>query len=152
MHRWAEFAREAPEFAGAGERLLRPDGGVMIGFLATVGADGTPHIAPVCPIAAEGALYLSAGAGTPKIRDLVERRRYVLHAFLGEGDEEFQITGDATLIEHADERARVHAAITFQYGAEDPIFRLDVERCLWAHWVKPGQPGTYPVKRRWPDP
>ena len=123
----------------------------MIGFLATTSADGTPHIAPVCPIPACGALYLSAGDGTPKIRDLDQRRRYVLHAFLGEGDEEFQITGDATRIDDPDERARVQAAITFQYGVEDPILRLDIERCLWAHWVKPGQPGTYPVKRRWPE-
>ena len=122
----------------------------MIGFLATTGADGTPHLAPVCPISALGGLYLSAGEGTPKIRDLALRRRYTLHAFLGEGDEEFQISGNATLIEDPDERDRVQAAITFQYGAKDPIFRLDVERCLWAHWVKPGQPGTYPVKRRWP--
>jgi hypothetical protein len=48
-------------------------------------------LAPVCPIFCEDHVYLSVGAGTPKKDDLRLRQHYVLHAFLGNNDEEFQI-------------------------------------------------------------
>ena len=34
----------------------------------------------------------------------------------------------------------------------DPIFEFDIERVDAAHWENVGQPGTYAVRRRWPDP
>ena len=30
-----------------------------------------------------------------------------------------------------------------------PIFCLDIERALWVHWERVGQPDTRPVRRRW---
>ena len=150
--RWDEFERAAPDFAEAGLRLFATaqDEGVLIAYMATVSANGTPRIAPVCPIHAGGELFISAGTTTPKVRDLQERGRYALHAFLGAGDEEFQIWGQATRIGDDGARARVHAAIRFQFDAEDPVFALDVKRCRWGYWVNPGRPGTYPVHKRWP--
>lgn len=146
---WDEFARAAPAFAAAGEKLFRRFGVVL---LATVGADGSPHVAPVSPILTRGGLFLSVNDETPKHRDLARTARYALHTFLGDSDEEFQVSGPAVLIHAAAERERVQAAIEFQFEAHHPIYRLDIDRCLHAWWEKAGQPGTYPIKRRWAAP
>ena len=48
------------------------------------------------------------------------------------------------------QRAAVHQAIPFPaYKAEDPIFELEIARCLWCWWENVGQPDTRPVRRRW---
>ena len=31
----------------------------------------------------------------------------------------------------------------------DPIYELNVNRGLWAHWIHPGQPDTKVVKQTW---
>ncbi len=150
MASWAEFEASTSEFAEAGRRLLVGADGVAIAFLATVSAAGSPHLSPVCPIFCGGRLYLSVGARTPKRRGLGDRGAYVLHAFLGENDEEFQIAGRAREVKDDGERAAVHQAIPFPaFQAEDPIFELQVERCLWCWWENAGQPDTRPVRRRW---
>jgi hypothetical protein len=151
MADWAAFAHEAPELAAAGLRLLGETRQDAIGLLASVGADGTPHLAPVCPVFCGGALYLSVAARSPKRRDLEADGRYVLHAFLGEGDEEFQVAGRAARVADPEERARVHRAIRFVFQRDDPLFRLDVARVLHVAWERPGQPGTRAVPRRWCD-
>jgi hypothetical protein len=150
MASWVEFAVSVPEMAAAGRRRLVGDDGVAIAFLASAGVKGRPHLAPVCPIVTESALYLSAGAATPKVRDLRENPAYVLHAFLGENDEEFQVAGNALEIADPTERAQVHDAIPFAaFEREDPIFRLDLTRALWVYWERVGQPDTRAVRRRW---
>lgn len=124
--------------------------GAAIGFLATVSPEGRPHLAPVCPIFCGDELYLSVGAATPKRRDLASGGAYVLHAFLGESDEELQLAGAALEVHDAAERAAVHEAIPFaSFQRDDPIFRLGVERCLWCWWENAGQPDTRRVVRRW---
>ncbi|MBI4640431.1 MAG: pyridoxamine 5'-phosphate oxidase family protein [Candidatus Tectomicrobia bacterium] len=150
MASWAEFKEQAPDLAAAGWRLLVGADGVAIGFLATVASDGRPRMAPVCPIFANGNIYLSVGSKTPKRNDLARNRRYVLHAFLGKDDEEFQISGQAIEVTDPEERVAVHRAIKFgAYNTEDPIFLLDVERCLWAIWENVGQPNTRPIRKHW---
>ena len=149
MASWSEFEAEAPEFAAAGRRLLIGPDENAIGFLATVGAGGVQHLAPVCPIFCGNGLYLCAGSATPKRRDLEQDGRYVLHAFLAENDEEFQIAGRAARIEDSEEIAAVHAAIGFSFQKQDPLFRFDLERCLWGCWENVGQPDTRPHRRRW---
>jgi hypothetical protein len=149
MPSWGEFVDAAPDLARAGEKLFRR---FEVAYLATVRRDGTPRMAPVCPILTEGTLYLSVGRSTPKRLDLLRTGHYALHACLGESDEEFQIWGRATLIDDAAERNRVHEAIRFQFEREDPVFRLDVERCLWGYWENVGKPGTRPVRSRWVAP
>lgn len=150
MASWAEFEASATGFAEAGRRLLVGADGVAIAFLATVSRAGRLHLAPVCPIFCEGRLYLSAGARTPKRRDLDDQGSYVLHAFLGGSDEEFQLAGRAREVRDEAERAAVHRAIPFPaFQPEDPIFELGIERCLWCWWENAGQPDTRPVRRRW---
>lgn len=146
---WARLAREAAEIAAAGERLLVGADGVAIGFLASAGANA-PHLSPVCPVFCDGALFVIAPAHTPKARDLREHGGYVLHAFLGASDEEFQVAGRALEVLGNTERAKVHAAVRFaSFGREDPIFRLDIERALWVFWERVGQPDTRAVRKRW---
>jgi len=149
MVSWAEFEKQAVDLAALGWRLLGADD-VAIGFMATVAHDGSPRMAPVCPIFANGNAYLSAGSKTPKRDDLSRDGRYVLHAFLGKNDEEFQIAGRAIEVTDPQERAAVHRAIKFAvYNPDDPIFLLDIERCLWVFWENVGQPNTRPIRKRW---
>jgi hypothetical protein len=148
MASWSEFEAQAPDLAASGRRLLCA-GGDAIGFLATVSRDGRPRIAPVCPIFAGGDVYLSVGKKTPKLRDLTRDGRYVLHAFLGKNDEEFQISGKVERVTDDQERSRVHGAIEFSYQEDDPVLRLGLERCLWGYWENVGQPNTRPIRKRW---
>jgi hypothetical protein len=141
---WRAFERVAPEFGRAGRRLLVGE----VAFLATVSRSGDPRLAPVSPIFSGDHIYVSAGAKTPKRYDLEHDGRYVMHAMLGPSDEEFQLAGRGLLVTGAAERAQVHADIQFQFQREDPVFRLEIARSLWGHWEKAGQPGTYPVRRR----
>lgn len=147
---WAELEREAPDLGAAARRLFVGSDGVAIGFLATAGADATPHLAPVCPIFCGEHLYVSAAAPSPNVADLRATGRYALHAFLGRDDEELQVSGEAREVADEEERAAVHAAIAFgAFDRRDPVFRLHLERALWVHWERPGQPGTKAVHRRW---
>ncbi len=150
MAAWADLERQAPAFGEAGRRLLVGSDGVAIAFLATTDAAGSPHLSPVCPVFCGDHLYLSAGAPTPKARDLRERGDYVLHAFLGAEDEEFQLAGSAVAVDDPAERAAVHDAIPFAaFEREDPVFRLEISRALWVYWERVGQPDTRAVRRRW---
>ena len=150
---WAGFEASAPEFAAAGRRLPVGEDGVAIGFLATVGREGAPHLGPVCPIFCGDALYLSAGARTPKVRDLRTSGAFVLHAFLAANDEELQLAGVAHEVTASAERAAVHEAIPFPaFEASDPIFRLGVARALWVYWERVGQPDTAAQRHRWTAP
>jgi hypothetical protein len=148
---WAAFAAEAPDFAGALHRRLHAGiDGVPIAYLATVGIDGAPHLCPVCPIFREPGLYLCASRRSPKTRDLRGTGVYVLHAFLGENDEEVQVAGRAREVLDAGERAAVHGAIRFaSFDCADPIFELAIARASWVHWENAGKPDTRPVRRRW---
>jgi hypothetical protein len=144
------FEAAAPDLAGAARRLLIGADGVAIGFLATVNASGLPHLSPVCPVFEGGDLYVVAAEHSPKTADLRATGAFVLHAFLGANDEELQLAGRAAEVESTAERASVHAAIPFAaFRTSDPIFRLDVERALWVHWERAGQPDTKAVRRRW---
>ena len=151
MTSWSEFERAAPDFAEAARRLFIGGDGIAVGFLATVGPSAVPRIAPVCPIFCCDDLYLSAGMQTPKAADLRRNDAYVLHAFLGENDEEQQVSGRATEVLESTERSVVHDAIPFgAFSKADPIFRLSIDRALWVYWERVGRPDTKAIRRRWP--
>ena len=149
MASWLALEKQAPELAAAGWRLFHR-GRVAIGFVATVDRRGGPRLAPVCPIFANGHVNLSVGSHTPKTNDLREDGRFVLHAFLGAEDEEFQIAGHAIEVQDPDERASVLRAIPFgAYSVEDPIFSLDLQRCLHVRWENVGRPDTRAIRKNW---
>lgn len=146
---WAELKSAEPLFAEAGERLFIGADDVAIGFFTTTSKD-IPRISPVCPVFHANDIYLVAGAATPKIKDLQTNPHYALHAFLGENDEEFRISGRADLVLDLSERSAVHKAIPFaSFEKHDPIFRLGVTSILWVYWENVGQVTTRPVRRLW---
>lgn len=149
MASWSVIATREPELAQAGRRLLEGPDGVAVAYLATAARDSAPRVAPVCPIFALDDLYVCATTRSPKRRDLERDGRFCLHAALGANDEEFQVSGRAQRVLDAAEITSVHAAIRFTFHAADPIFRLDIARCLHACWINVGQPGTRAVRRRW---
>ena len=137
---WRGFARQRPDLAELGKRLLWGDGDGRVAWLATSGSSA-PRIAPVCPIFATDGLYVLATADSPKARDLSDNGRYALHAQLGEGDLEFQIGGRAREIADPQAREPVMTAIPFEhYDPGDRLFELHIQRALSVSWERPGKP------------
>src|SRR5262245_10562216 len=93
MKRWSQFAAEKPEMAEAGRSLVYQFR-VGLGYLATVRKDGGPRVHPVCPVIANGGLYLFIGNRSPKPRDPLPDGRFVLHSSPNhEADDEYTVTG-----------------------------------------------------------
>ena len=128
---WGAFAASAPELAASGRRLL-VQFGPGLGFLATVGRDGSPRLHPVTLAVADAELYVFVAPG-PKQRDLVRDGRYALHAFLpDEVEEEFMVAGVAEL---ADPSERDTALAAYHQPAvpdDHRLFRLRIARALHA--------------------
>lgn len=152
MATWQAFAAAMPEMAAAGRALLYQHG-PGLGFLATVRRDGGPRLHPICPLIVEGRLVAFI-IDSPKRADLLRDGRYALHSFPPKDrDDEFFVTGRALLVESADLRAAVSAAVAAQgttHGADDLLFELTIERAL--HAAYPGGPGAWPpAYTRWKD-
>src|SRR4051794_2743572 len=111
MARWADLETTAPELAANGRRMLQQYG-APYGFLGTVSKRGAPRVHPVCPVVANGGLYVFVVNLSPKYRDLLREPRYALHAFPppSGGGEEFYLSGSAAPIESDAVRAEVVAA------------------------------------------
>jgi hypothetical protein len=154
MATWAEFAAAAPGMAEAGLRLLYQEDGTGFGYLATVAADGGPRVHPVCPHVAAGALWVFAGAPSPKRRDLLRSGRYALHSPPCQTrpvDDEFYVAGRAAPCTDADLIARVRAGLPFNSEDDDQPFVLDIERALLATYApRPSWPPQY-TKWRAPE-
>ena len=137
---WSEFAGEAPELAQTGRELLYQGADVANAFLATVAPDGGPRLHPVCPVLAEGDLWLFIVNMSPKYRDLVRNGAYALHSMpTPAGGEEFYLRGAAEEIGETVTRRRVRrgyrrppgraglrSAVSLRYhlGAAHEVVRL----------------------------
>ena len=132
---WREFEQVAPQIAEVGERLLYREKSGEVAILATIDGDGRPCVAPICPIFSDSGLYLLAAARTPKVRHLVARPTFALHALVGADDLEFQISGAACVVVEEEERAAVIADVPFSsFDPTDPIFELTFDRALAVVW------------------
>src|SRR5207249_2764082 len=80
MKRWNEFAAESPAVAENGRALIYQFR-VGLGYLATIRKDGGPRVHPVCPVIANGGLYVFIGNQSPKLHDLLRDGRFALHSF-----------------------------------------------------------------------
>jgi hypothetical protein len=150
VHRWGEFAAEAPEIAEAGQALLYQYG-PGLGFLATVRPDGAPRLHPVCPVVAEGGLWVFIGNHSPKLGDLHRDGRYSLHAMPPEHvDDEFMVSGAATAVSDTDRYARILEVYLAQgtTTSDDTLFELRLDRALHAAYGP--RPSWPPVYSRWP--
>jgi hypothetical protein len=146
MATWQQFAEAAPDLAEVGLRLLTQH---HLAYVATVRADGAPRIHPVAPFILDGRLLVATPASSPKAKDQVRDGRYAMHFLPGKDDDEFRIRGRARDIIEPAERARVQRGGPHWVKADDHYFEYDIEEASTAYWVNVGQPGTYPVRRRW---
>ncbi len=156
MASWAEFAKAEPDMAKLGLWLLRKLPGAElrpeIAYLATVQANGSPQVHPVCPVIAGEHLYVSIGADSPKLRDLRRNGRYMIHALPGKDDDEFSVRGRASEANNPSTRAAVleaAAACGLNTGPREVVFRFDIERADTAHWENVGQPNARPIRKKW---
>jgi hypothetical protein len=130
---WGELARSSPELADAGERLFRA---FTLGYLATLGADGLPRIAPITITLYDGGLFGFVRRRTPKARDLARDPRFALHAFphspspTSFDDEEFMIRGVALRIDDSELRAAMEAVHNDAVEKGAHLYRLDVAEAL----------------------
>ena len=144
--RWGEFASEAAELAASGHKLLYHYG-PGLGFLATLDRGGGPRVHPVCPVVANGGLYVFIGNHSPKRGDLVRDPRFALHSFpQPDVDDEFYVRGLAKVSEEPEVRAAVYAAYvaTGAQTSDDTLFELLLERALLARYgPRPSWPPEY---------
>lgn len=78
-----------------------------LAYLAMTRKDGSPRVNPVCPVIADGRVYVATSQTSPKRLDLLRDGRYVLHMLPGKQEEEFWIRGVARRVTDNATRARV---------------------------------------------
>jgi hypothetical protein len=149
MKRWEAFAGEAPKLAEAGQELIYQFK-TPLGYLATIRKDGGPRIHPVCPVIAQGGLYVFIGNKSPKLHDLRRDGRFALHSFpVPDGDDEFCVAGTSRAITDSTTRDEVREALTSTgvTTGNDTLFELLLERALLARY---GSPRSWPpVYTKW---
>jgi hypothetical protein len=155
MVTWAAFAAAEPEMAELGLHQLRKFG---LAYLGTTRKDGSPRVNPVCPVIADGCVYVATSPSSPKRLDLVRDGRYVLHMLPGKQEEEFWIRGVArrvtdnatrTLVgETAAQRAE-SAGGPLRIKPEEWLFEYDIDEAGTTVWVDFGTPDHRPVRRKW---
>ena len=152
---WRQFQADRPDLAEAGRRLFYQYG-VGLAFLATVRADGGPRVHPICPVITDEGLFAFIVPG-PKLGDLRRERRYAMHSFPREHDEDaFYVTGRVEEVADARRRDRIAAQFLAERGWQVPppdfdaqrLFEFTVERCL--HTRTTGHGDFDPRHTIWP--
>ena len=150
MASWREFAEARPDMAAVFKGLLS----IPITYLATVRKDGSPRVHPVCPIFADGRMFVAMNETSPKRFDLSPEGRYAMHALGGEprdgrGDDEFYVTGRAWKVGGDEVRQMIKDAAGHTVHAADWLFEFDIEYAMSAFWENWAKPDTYAVRKRW---
>ena len=149
MKRWSELIAENPAMAEAGRALIYQFR-VGLGYLATVRKDGGPRVHPVCPVVANGGLYVFVGNRSPKLHDLLRDGRFALHSFPNpEVDDEFYVSGRAWRVADPAVRPVVYEAYTATgaFTNDDTLFELWLEHALHAKYGP--RPSWPPVYTKW---
>ncbi len=146
MATWQAMIDAVPEIGAVGVALLEKHG---VAYLATVRADGSPRVHPVCPLVVDGRLYVATPRTSPKARDQLRDPRVLLHLLPGENDDEFRVRCRVRAVTDEEARAAIRAAGPHFLKPNDYYFEYDIEEAATAYWEHVGQPGTYPVRRSW---
>ncbi len=115
MTSWAQFAKQAPEFAAFGKSRFQSG----VAYLGTLRADGSPRVHPVTPIIGDQ-LFLFMEPTSPKGKDLQRDARYTLHCSVENssgGDGEFYVRGRGLFT--ADPLMREQAVQASSYVPQD---------------------------------
>jgi len=148
MVTWRGLESARPDLAEAGRGLLYQFG-VGLAFMATVRSDGGPRVHPMCPVLHDGGLHALL-IPSPKREDLIRDRRYSMHSFPTENDEDaFYLTGLAHLVDSVDRRA----GLIRQFLDERPTlglesaglddqqaFEFDIATCMLTRTTGHGDP------------
>jgi hypothetical protein len=149
MATWAEFAAAAPEIAELGLRQLQKFG---LAYLGTTRKDGSPRVNPVCPVIADGRVFVATSSTSPKRRDLLRDGRYVLHMLPGKQEEEFWIRGVAKRVTDLETRAMVVEAAageTLRIKPDEWLFEYEIDEAGTTVWEDFGTPDHRPLRRFW---
>lgn len=146
MATWEAFAAAEPAMAKVLRNLL---GWIPIAYIATVRRDGSPRVHPFVPIFAADRMFIAIPAWSPKRHDLTNDGRFAMHALPGKRDDEFYMTGRASLVENAETRKAVSDAAKHIIHVTDDVFELTAEYVMTAHWENQGEPDTYAVRKEW---
>ena len=148
MATWDEFAALEPEMAELGLRQLQKFG---LAYLATTRRDGSPRVNPVCPVIADGRVFVATSPSSPKLRDLLRDGRYVLHLLPGKQEEEFWIRGRAKRVTDLETRARVVAAAAgiTRIRPDEAVLEYDIDEAGTTVWEDFQTPNHRPVRRFW---
>jgi nitroimidazol reductase NimA-like FMN-containing flavoprotein (pyridoxamine 5'-phosphate oxidase superfamily) len=139
MPTWKQFAKERPDLAASGRRLLYAHG-IGLGFLATVRPDGGPRVHPICPVFTDDDLYAFITPG-PKLNDLRRDGRYALCSETcppPNYDDNVYITGQAIELDDRELWDKISAQTLAERNMTDPwpefdnqgLFQLTLETCL----------------------
>jgi len=142
MTSWAEFARQAPEFATFGEARFSSE----VAYLGTLRPDGGPRVHPVTPITGEQ-LFLFMEPTSPKGKDLQRDARYTLHCSVADsngGEGEFYVRGRACLTDDPALRAQAIQASSYVPAERYILFVLSIEFAFMNTYE-----GESPGPRRW---
>ena len=148
MATWSEFAALEPEMAELGLRQLQKFG---LGYLGTTRPDGSPRVNPVCPVIADGRVFVATSPSSPKLRDLLRDGRYVLHLLPGKQEEEFWIRGRAKRVTDPETRAKVvEAAVKItRIQPDEWLLEYDIDEAGTTVWEEFQTPNHRPVRRFW---
>lgn len=147
MISWREFKAQQPALASQGGELLYHFG-VGLAFLSTVRADGGPRLHPICPQLTDDGLYAFI-IPSPKQKDLHRDRRYAMHSFPMEDNEDaFYVTGAASYVidpEVRDRLGRQFAEERSEFampppGAEQHLFEFHLQAVMLTRTTGHGDP------------
>jgi hypothetical protein len=147
MVSWGELREMQPDLEEAG-RASFYQFGVGLAFLATVRPDGGPRLHPVCPVIDGDELYALL-IPSPKRDDLHRDRRYALHSFPADDNEDaFSITGSAADVSDRSAWDSVAAQFLRERKLTAPpddfdmqeLFAFDIETCLLTTTTGHGDP------------
>ena len=113
-----------------------------VGRLATVSLNGTPQVTPVCYAVMNSSLYIRAGKGTQKAKNITHSPKVAL--VIDDYDEDWSrmkgmmIVGTASVLDGGDEYRRARDALVAKYSqyrksypiieGEVSILKVDVDR------------------------
>lgn len=158
MATWDEFAEVQPEMAELGLRQLKKFG---LAYLGTIRRDGSPRVNPVCPVIANGRMFVATAATSPKRLDLARDGRYVLHFLPGKKDEELSVRGHAHRVTDGATRAMAAEAARealnisptgLNIKPDEWLFEYDIQSAAMATWLNFGTPQIKPVRTSWRAP
>lgn len=148
----------ATEIEAAGRALLYQHG-VGLGYLATVGIDGSPRVHPMCPLL-HGTGIFAFIIPSPKQRDLHRDGRYAMHPYPREDNEDaLFLAGRATLVQDPGGRHALSdqfVAERAQFGVPAPacdhgLFEFNIARCLATKTAGHGDPNPHKLVWLAPD-